>query len=138
MKFRLIYQPPSPNAQSPIRVVEQTTSREVTWINRYLDREFVRRLADKTLRTYAHNLLHFVAGGRVFTIPTTSCRLTYPSPSCWITCASSPTNNRGLPAPPSMTASPSQIAPSTAHSQKLPVRWLGGFIRLFYTAGPWV
>jgi len=60
MKFCLIYQPPSPNAQSPIRVVEQTTARDVAWINRYLDREYVRRLADRTLRTYAHNLLHFV------------------------------------------------------------------------------
>jgi integrase len=48
------------NGQGPVRVVEQTTSREVGWINRFLDREYVRRLADKTLRTYAHNLLHFV------------------------------------------------------------------------------
>ena len=42
------------------RVVEQTTGREIGWINRYLDREYVRRLADKTLRIYAYNLLHFV------------------------------------------------------------------------------
>jgi len=27
------------------------------WVNRYLDREYVRRIADTTLRTYAHNLL---------------------------------------------------------------------------------
>ncbi len=60
MKFRVIYRPPSPNAQSPIRVVEQTTGQQVAWINRYLDREYVRRVADRTLRTYAHNLLHFV------------------------------------------------------------------------------
>ena len=60
MKFRVIYQQPSPNAQSPIRLVEQATGREVAWINRYLDREYVRRVADRTLRTYAHNLLHFV------------------------------------------------------------------------------
>ena len=30
------------------------------WANRYLDREYVRRLADGSLRLYAHNLLHFV------------------------------------------------------------------------------
>ena len=60
MKFHLIYQQLSNNAQSPVRVVEQTTGREVGWINRYLDREYVRRLANTTLRTYAHNLLHFV------------------------------------------------------------------------------
>jgi integrase len=60
MKFRLIHQQASDNAQSPVRVVEQTTDREVGWINRYLDREYVRRLANTSLRTYAYNLLHFV------------------------------------------------------------------------------
>jgi len=60
MKFRVIYQPISPNARSPIHIIEHTSGREVGWINRYLDREYVRRLADTTLRTYAHNLLHFV------------------------------------------------------------------------------
>jgi integrase len=60
MKFRLIYQLTAPQAQSPIHLVEQNTGREVGWINRYLDREYVRRLADTTLRTYAYHLLHFV------------------------------------------------------------------------------
>ena len=60
MKFRVIYQQPVINAQSPVRVVEQKTGREVGWINRYLDREYVRRLAPRSLRLYAHNLLHFV------------------------------------------------------------------------------
>ena len=60
MKFRILCQPSSPSAQSPIRIVEQTPGREIGWINRYLDREYVRRLANTTLRTYAYNLLHFV------------------------------------------------------------------------------
>jgi integrase len=60
MKFCVIYQQTSHNAQSPVRVIEQTTNREIGWINRYLDREYVRRLANTTLRIYAHNLLHFV------------------------------------------------------------------------------
>jgi integrase/recombinase XerD len=60
MKFRVIYQQTSHNARSPIHIIEPTSGREVGWINRYLDREYVRRLADTTLRTYAHNLLHFV------------------------------------------------------------------------------
>ncbi len=60
MKFRVLYQQADHNAQSPIRVVEQTTGRAVDWINRYLDREYVRRLANTTLRSYAHSLLHFV------------------------------------------------------------------------------
>jgi integrase len=58
--FCVIHQQTSHNAHSPMRVVEQTTDRGIGWVNRYLDREYVRRIADTTLRTYAHNLLHFV------------------------------------------------------------------------------
>ena len=53
MKFGVLYLQTADNAQSPIRVVEQTTGRSVAWINRYLDREYVRRLANTTLRSYA-------------------------------------------------------------------------------------
>ena len=60
MKFCVIDRQTPKNAQSPVRVIEQTTGREVGWINRYLDREYVRRLAPGTLRLYADNLLHFV------------------------------------------------------------------------------
>ena len=60
MKFRVIRQPAPSGACSPMRVIEQDTGREVSWINRYLDREHVRRLADKSLYSYAHSLLHFV------------------------------------------------------------------------------
>src|SRR5713101_6249513 len=60
MKFRIIYQQSPHNAQSPIRVIEPTSGREVGWINRYLDREYIRRLANTSLRAYAYNLLHFV------------------------------------------------------------------------------
>src|SRR5258708_1639664 len=60
MKFRVIKQKTSPGAHSPIQVVEQDTGQGVGWINRYLDREYVRRLADKSLYSYAHSLLHFV------------------------------------------------------------------------------
>jgi site-specific recombinase XerD len=40
-------------------VVEQTGG-EVGWINRYLDQQRVRGVADSTLRSYAHDLLHFL------------------------------------------------------------------------------
>jgi integrase/recombinase XerD len=60
MKFRIIYRQASGTALSPVRIIEQRTAREVGWANRYLDREYVRRLADRSLRIYAHNLLHFV------------------------------------------------------------------------------
>ena len=60
MRFHVIRPQTLNPAQSPIRVVEQATGREVGWVNRYLDREYVRRVADTTLRTWAYNLLHFV------------------------------------------------------------------------------
>jgi integrase/recombinase XerD len=60
MKFRVMCQHTSNNSQSPVRVIEQTTGREVGWINRFLDRQYVRRLAETSLRTDAYNLLHFV------------------------------------------------------------------------------
>jgi integrase len=60
MKFRVIDLRISQNSRSPVRVIEQDTGREVGWVNRYLDREYVRRLADKTLRLYAYHLLQFV------------------------------------------------------------------------------
>jgi len=60
MRFHVI-RPQTPNsAQSPIRVIEHETGREVGWINRFLDREYVRRIADTSLRACAYNLLHFV------------------------------------------------------------------------------
>jgi site-specific recombinase XerD len=40
-------------------VVDQN-SQDVEWINRYLDQERVRGVADSTLRSYAHDLLHFL------------------------------------------------------------------------------
>ena len=60
MKFRVVHQPTPNRARSPFRVVEQTTGREVEWVNRYLDLECLRRVADLTLRSYAQHLLHFI------------------------------------------------------------------------------
>lgn len=59
MRFHVAQQPGLSNAHSPFRVVEQT-GREVAWVNRYLDQQRVRGVADTTLRSYAHDLLHFV------------------------------------------------------------------------------
>jgi integrase len=60
MTFQVIHSKEASNAQSPFRVVEQPTRREVEWINRFLDRERVRCLAETTLRSYAMDLLHFL------------------------------------------------------------------------------
>lgn len=60
MKFRVVREKPASGAHRPIYVIEQETGQGVGWINRYLDREYVRRLANKSLYSYAHSLLHFV------------------------------------------------------------------------------
>ena len=59
MRFRVAQQDGLSHAHSPFRVVEPT-GREVEWVNRYLDQERVRGVADSTLRSYAHDLLHFL------------------------------------------------------------------------------
>lgn len=60
MNFHMVHQREVHPAQSPYRILEEGTGREVHWINRFLDRECIRRLADTTLRSYALDLLHFV------------------------------------------------------------------------------
>lgn len=59
MTFRVIHQC-NGGAKSPFHVVETQTGREVEWVNRFLDRECVRCLANTTLRCYAMDLLHFL------------------------------------------------------------------------------
>lgn len=59
MTFRVLQQRGLGNAQSPFRVIDDT-GREVAWVNRFLDQERVRSVSDATLRSYAHDLLHFV------------------------------------------------------------------------------
>ena len=59
MRFRVTQKDGLSNAHSPFRVVEQA-GREVEWVNRYLDQQRVRGVADSSLRSYAHDLLHFV------------------------------------------------------------------------------
>jgi site-specific recombinase XerD len=60
MTFQVVHQPHPTPAQSPYRVAQQETGREVIWVNRFLDRECVRCLAETTLRSYALDLLHFL------------------------------------------------------------------------------
>jgi len=60
MTFQVVRAQDPSNARSPFRIVEVPTGLEVEWINRFLDREYVRRLADATLRSYAMDLLHFL------------------------------------------------------------------------------
>ena len=59
MTFHVAHQLGLSNAHSPFRVIEQS-GREVEWINRYLDQQRVRGVADSSLRSYAHDLLHFL------------------------------------------------------------------------------
>ena len=59
MTFHVAHQLGLSNAHSPFRVVERS-GREVAWINRYLDQQRIRGIADSSLRSYAHDLLHFL------------------------------------------------------------------------------
>jgi integrase/recombinase XerD len=59
MKFSVTERRDLENARSPFRVVE-ANGREVEWINRFLDQERVRSVAQTTLRSYAYDLLHFL------------------------------------------------------------------------------
>jgi hypothetical protein len=45
MNFCVIHQPSPDPARSPFRVVEQPSRREVDWVNRFLDRERIRRVS---------------------------------------------------------------------------------------------
>jgi hypothetical protein len=56
MKFQVIFQKNAASAHSPFHVVEQSTGQGVEWVNSYLDREHVRRLANTSLRIYAYIL----------------------------------------------------------------------------------
>jgi integrase/recombinase XerD len=60
MTFQVIHSADGDNTRSPFRVIKQPMGREVEWVNRFLDREYVRRLAETTLRSYAMDLLHFL------------------------------------------------------------------------------
>ncbi|HEY6305293.1 MAG TPA: tyrosine-type recombinase/integrase [Candidatus Angelobacter sp.] len=59
MNFRVIQHHDLENAQSPFRVTQQNGP-EVDWVNRFLDRQRVRSVAETTLRSYAYDLLHFL------------------------------------------------------------------------------
>jgi site-specific recombinase XerD len=60
MTFQVVHQLDPKPAQSPYRIVQRVTGRETAWVNRFLDRECIRCLAETTLRSYAHDLLHFL------------------------------------------------------------------------------
>ncbi len=59
MNFRVLQQRGLENASSPFRVV-QDKGQEVEWVNRFLDQERVRSVAETTLRSYAYDLLNFL------------------------------------------------------------------------------
>lgn len=59
MNFRVIQRHQLENARSPFRVT-QKNGPEVDWVNRFLDRQRIRSVAETTLRSYAYDLLHFL------------------------------------------------------------------------------
>jgi integrase len=59
MNFRVVQRHDLENARSPFRVT-QRNGQEVAWVNRFLDQQRVRSVAETTLRSYAYDLLHFL------------------------------------------------------------------------------
>src|ERR1017187_3091406 len=126
MKFRVICQKSLSGARSPIQVVEQSTGKDVGWINRYLDREYVRRLSNKSLFTYAHSLLNFVRWWeRVHHTGEISVADLTESTLLDYLCFQS-------------SRQPPPVVRSAISSRMLPVRWRMAFIRFTCTAGRWV
>ena len=61
MTFHVVHQHGIQNPRKArYRIVQHETGREVVWVNRFLDRECIRCLAETTLRSYALDLLHFL------------------------------------------------------------------------------
>jgi integrase len=59
MTFHVMQRTDLPNACSPFRVVDSDGA-EIAWINRFLDRQKLRGVVTCSLRSYAHDLLHFL------------------------------------------------------------------------------
>ena len=93
MTFRVAHKPSNNHVHCPYRIVEQATGREIDWINRYLDYEMLRRLADNTCEHMRTSCCTFSGGGRVFTTPTWSPKMPSPNRHCWTMCDSSPVKN---------------------------------------------
>ena len=93
MNFRVVHQPTTNHARCPYRIVEQTTGREVDWVNRYLDYECLRRVADLTLRSYAQDLLHFLRWWESVHHTDAVAPDALTETHCWTTCDSSPARN---------------------------------------------
>ena len=92
MTFRVVSTPSNNHVCCPYRIIEQSTGREIDWINKYLDYETLRRLADTTLRSYAHELLHFLRWWESVH-HTDVVKTISPNRRCSTMCASSPARN---------------------------------------------
>ena len=127
MKFRVVHQPTANPARCPFRIVEQTTGREVDWVNRYLDMECLRRVAQLTLRSYAQHLLHFLRWWESVhhTEPLPQDALTESTLLDYVRFQSG--QQPQSPVPPSISASPSPTALCAPPSRALPSRLLPRF-----------
>ena len=90
--------------------------------------ESVRRLADTTLRSYAHDLLHFLRWWEsVHHTGDRRRRRSHRIDACSTMCDSSPARNPSCRLPPSTTALPLSIAPCASPFPTLPARSLPAF-----------
>lgn len=56
MSVRVVFDPFTPASRSPYRVLEEGTG--LDWANEFLDSQHLRGLSPRTLRAYAHDLVH--------------------------------------------------------------------------------
>ena len=127
MTFRVVHQPTANHARSAFRVVEQTTGREVEWVNRYLDFDASAAWPASRSEAMHSSCCTLSVGGKVCITPMRLPKMRSPSPPCWSTCDFSPANNPSSPVPPSTNAWPLRIAPCAPLFPALPVRLLLGF-----------
>jgi hypothetical protein len=137
MAFRVVHKPSNSHVRCPYRIVEQAAGREIDWINKYLDYETLRRLADATLRTYAHELLHFLRWWESVhhTDVVTKDDLTESTLLDYVRFQSS--QERELTAPLSTNVLPSSIAPCASPFLAPLVRSLRRFSRHTGSERPW-
>ena len=95
MTFQVVHQPHPKPAQSPYRIVQHETGCEAVWVNRFLDRECIRCLAETTLRSYALDLLHFLRWWVSFTKPIPAPKRHLQKRRCCNMSVSKPANHPG-------------------------------------------
>ena len=119
-------------ASSSRRPAVRWTGSTATWIS-----EYVRRLADTTLRSYAHELLHFLRWWEsVHHTDAVTERCAHRIDLARLCAIPVQPATASLPAPPSTAAWPSSIVPCASPFPTLPARSLPAFSQRYWQRAP--